>query len=110
KGHDTAAVQEQGVNFERAPVIGPGVYVHRERIALVEVDLAAAAHYRVPRLPVFLRLQIARRSDDYRGCGNSQELPACDRIRLVLCHGICSCKWSNCAFEVNQCIRRTPAS
>src|SRR6266480_2263296 len=48
EGHDPAAVNEQGVHTQRSPVLGPRCHVEREGVALVEVELSAAAHGGVP--------------------------------------------------------------
>src|SRR2546425_10605106 len=48
--YDAASVDQHRINFERSPVVGPGINIHRERVALVEVDLAAPAHRCVPGL------------------------------------------------------------
>ena len=73
---DAAAVQEHGIDLERGPVVGPGICVHGERVAFVEVDLAAAPHRGIPGFTVLLCPRLARRSDDCGGGGNGQELPA----------------------------------
>ena len=46
--HDPAAVDEQGVDPQRGPVVDPRRHVEREGITLVEVELSAAAHGGVP--------------------------------------------------------------
>src|SRR6266404_7650381 len=48
--YDAASVDEHRINFERCPVVGPRVHIHRDGVALVEVDLSAPAHRRVPGL------------------------------------------------------------
>src|SRR5882724_3103995 len=48
--YDAASVDEHRINFERCPVVGPRVHIHRDGVALVEVDLSAPAHHRVPGL------------------------------------------------------------
>src|SRR5437867_13367955 len=48
--YDAASVDEHRINFERGPVVGPCVHIHRNGVALVEVDLSAPAHHRVPGL------------------------------------------------------------
>ncbi len=45
---DAAAVQEQRVEFERRPVVDPGRDFERRGVALVQVELSAAAHRFVP--------------------------------------------------------------
>ena len=46
--HDAAGVEQQGIQFEAAPVIHPGRDIQLLRVLLVEVDLAAAPHVLVP--------------------------------------------------------------
>jgi hypothetical protein len=48
KRHDAASVEQQGVQFEAAPVVQPWRDVQLLRILLVEVDLAAAPHVLIP--------------------------------------------------------------
>src|SRR5262249_13209945 len=50
KCYDAASVDEHGINLERCPIVGPPVHVHRDRVTLIEVDLAAPAHRRIPSL------------------------------------------------------------
>src|SRR2546425_3380084 len=50
ESHNAPAIDQYRIHFERSPVVGPLVHIHRQRIALVEVDLAAPAHRCVPGL------------------------------------------------------------
>jgi len=47
--HNATAIQQDGIHLQRGPVIHPRVDVQGERVALVEIDLPAAAHRGVPR-------------------------------------------------------------
>src|ERR1051325_4183063 len=74
EGHDPPAVEQQSVNLKRSPVLRPGIHIHGERVALVEVDLPTAAHLRVPELtgpPEWASVRT------HHGCGgDSEEVPA----------------------------------
>ena len=49
KRHDSAAIHQHGVYFQRGPVIHPGLRIDVQRVCFVIVDLAAASHGGVPR-------------------------------------------------------------
>src|SRR5215475_12263948 len=79
--HDSPSVEQQSVNLKRSPVIRPGIHIHRERVALVEVDLPTAAHLRVPELtgpPEWAPVSA------HHGCRrDSEEVPACHKAHFL---------------------------
>ena len=78
---DAAAVEEQGVELQRRPVVDPTGHVERERIAFVEIQLAAAPHRRVPRTLGSGRVTRTDRRDDQRSRRCRKKFAACNHGR-----------------------------
>ena len=74
--HDPTAVDEQGVDPQRGPVVDPRRHVEREGITLVEVELSAAAHGGVPRRRRLQRQPRGGTRCGSRGRGQGEELSA----------------------------------
>src|SRR5207247_10121425 len=78
KRDDAATVQEQRVQLERSPVCDPRGDVQRQRVALIEVELAAASHRRVPWLAIGdqgSRQGVPARQSDQRSGRTGYKLP-----------------------------------